>query len=105
MKYIDAEKLKAEIRIIQQSLEHRDVHLNQVKKIRTECMIEFCKRIFDVIDSLQQEQPEAMLTDNASFTKELKRYLSDTGNEKKRGGVILPIIKHFYELGLNTRTK
>lgn len=57
-KYIDAEKLIAEIRIIQQSLEHRDVRLNQVKKIRTECMIEFCKRILDVIDSLQQEQPD-----------------------------------------------
>lgn len=57
MKYIDAEKLKAEIRIIQQSLEHRDVYLNQVKKIRTECMIEFCECIFDVITSLQQEQP------------------------------------------------
>jgi hypothetical protein len=57
MKYIDAEKLKAEIRIIQQSLEQRDVRLNQVKKIRTECMIEFCKCIFDVIATLQQEQP------------------------------------------------
>lgn len=56
VKYIDAEKLKAEIRIIQQSLEHRDVYLNQVKKIRTECMIEFCKCIFDVITSLQEEQ-------------------------------------------------
>lgn len=57
VKYIDAEKLKAEIRIIQQSLEQRDVRLNQVKKIRTECLIEFCKCIFDIIASLQEEQP------------------------------------------------
>ncbi len=57
MKYIDAEKLKAEIRIIQQVLEHRDVYLNQVKKIRTESMIELCKCIIGVIDSLQQEYP------------------------------------------------
>lgn len=56
IKYIDAEKLKTEIKIIQQSLEHRDVRLNQVKKIRTECLMEFCKCIFDVIASLQQEQ-------------------------------------------------
>lgn len=59
--YIPADELKAEIKIIQQSLESRDVRLNQVKKIRTECMIEFCKCIFEVIDSLQQEQPEVDL--------------------------------------------
>ena len=63
-KYIDADKLKAEIKIIQQSLEHRDVRFNQVKKIRAECMMEFCKCIFDVIDSLQQEQqPEYVRKD------------------------------------------
>lgn len=58
MKYIDAEKLLAEIKIIQQSLESRDVRFNQVKKIRTESLIECCKSITDVIDSLQQEQSE-----------------------------------------------
>lgn len=57
MKYIDAERLKAEIKLIQQSLGNRDVRSNQVKKIRTECLIEFCKCIIDVIDSLQKEQP------------------------------------------------
>ena len=58
MKYIPADKLIAEIKIIQQSLENRDVRLNSVKKIRTECSIEFCKCIIDVIDSLQQEQQD-----------------------------------------------
>ena len=85
MKYIDTDKLKAEVKIIQQSLENRDVYGNQVKKIRTECMVEFCKCIIDVIDSIQHEQPEVVL------------------NEKKRGGVILSILKHFYKLGLNTK--
>ena len=58
MKYIDAEKLLAEIKIIQQSLESRDVRFNQVKKIQTECLIECCKCITDAIDSLQQEQSD-----------------------------------------------
>ena len=59
MKYIEAEKLVAEIKIIQQSLEHRDVRLNQLEKIRTESMIELCKCIIDVIDSLQEERTES----------------------------------------------
>jgi len=71
-KYIDADKLIAEIKIIQQSLENRDVRFNQVKKIRTECSIEFCKCIIDVIDSLQQEQPEVELEkDIELYTREL----------------------------------
>ena len=61
MRYINAERLLAEIKNIQQSLENRDTYLNQVKKIRTESMIEFCKCITDVIDQLQQEQSEAVL--------------------------------------------
>ena len=55
--YIDSEKLKAEIKTIQQSLENRDVRLNPVKKIRTESMIELCKCVIDIINSFQQEQP------------------------------------------------
>lgn len=57
-KYIDADRLRAEIKIIQKSLEQRDVRFNQIKQIRTNCMIEFCKMLNNVIDSLQQEQPD-----------------------------------------------
>ena len=40
--------------------------------------------VVKIIDSLQQEQPEVDLTDDASFNKELRRYLSETGSEKER---------------------
>lgn len=73
-KLIDADKLKAEIEIIQQSLESRDARLNQVKKIRTECMTEFCKCIFDVIASLQQEQDMGEVSDGYHTFNELYYY-------------------------------
>lgn len=60
-KYIDADKLISEIKIIQKSLESIDVRLNHARKIRTECLKEFSKCIIDVITSLQQEQPEVEL--------------------------------------------
>lgn len=71
MKYIDSEKLLAEIKKIQHSLESRDVRLNQVKKIRTESMIEFCKCITDVIDSLQQKQSGV---DLEKFTEKINTF-------------------------------
>lgn len=57
-KYIDADKLRAEIEIIRHSLEHRDVRFDQIKQIQTDTMSEFCKMMKETIDSLQQEQPE-----------------------------------------------
>lgn len=98
MKYIPAEKLIAEIRIIHQLLEHRDVRLNQVKKIRTECMIEFCKCILDVVTSLQQEQPEVDL--DSALTGFMGRYAYENGGEYPSA---IDIARHFYELGLNAR--
>ena len=97
MKYIDADKLIAEIKIIRQSLEHRDVRLNKVKKIRTECTIEFCNRILDVITSLQQEQPEV---DYNKFEK-----LFDDFCERNKGHHITShdACMWFWELGLKAR--
>ena len=98
-KYIDAEKLKAEIRIIQQSVERRDVRFNQIEKIRTGSMVEVCKCILNSIDSLQQEQPEVDLE------KEYKEYVEDDPVFSKltNRNVGLVIARHFYELGLNSR--
>ena len=98
MKYIDSEKLIAEIRIIHQLLEHRDVRLNQVKKIRTECMIEFCKCILDVVTSLQQEQPEVDLEREIKIAKNADRYLA-----LDKGRLIEEIARYFYELGINAK--
>jgi len=77
MKYIDVEKLKAEIGIIRQMLENRDVHFNEVKKIRTETMVEFCKCLLNFIDSLQQEQTS--LPDNLDEAAEKFARLYDNG--------------------------
>ncbi len=57
-KYIDVERLRMEIKIIQKSLEQRDVKFNQIKQIRTNCMIEFCEILNDVITSLQQDETQ-----------------------------------------------
>lgn len=91
MKYIDSEKL-----------------IKAIEEKGLDCSFALKMERMDtlaLIDELLQEQPDVDLMDDASFTKELKRFLSDTGNEKKRGGVILPIIKHFYSLGFNSRKK
>ena len=99
-KYIDAEKLISEIDKKWKELADKNVKVGGGKY---DIEISTYLSIKNLITRLQQEQPEVVLTDNASFTKELKRFLSDTGNEKKRCGVVLPIIKHFYELGLNAK--
>lgn len=78
MKYIDANKLIAEIKIIQQSFESRDVRFNQVKKIRTECSIELCKCIIDVITSLQQEQSEVDLKEEIIIPRWFLENIEDT---------------------------
>ena len=95
MKYIDSEKLIAEIKIIQKSLEHRDVRFNQIRRTRTECMIEFCKELLRVITSLQQEQPEV------DIKKEYDEYVSkDPVYSKLVNGIAgFSIAKHFFELG------
>ena len=105
MKYIDAGKLLAEIKIIQQSLESRDVRLNQVKKIRTDCLIEFCKCITDVIDSLQQEQSEVDLeSEIKKIQKEYKTIDEYDGYPATiYASNIEWIAKHFFELGFNAK--
>lgn len=100
--YIDAEKLKAEIKVIQQSLEHRDVKFNHVKKIRTECSIEFCKCILDIIDSLQQEQLEVDLEKEFSlwWLKESDHDYQVDILYERYPMVSKKLAHHFYKLGL-----
>ena len=96
MKYIDADRLRAEIKIIQKSLEHRDVRFNQIKQIRTECMLEFCKMLNNIITSLQQEQL------GVDLEKELRNYnvpFNDCGWERLTHNTLKEIARHFYELG------
>lgn len=102
---IPAEKLITEIKIIQRSLESRDVRFNQVKKIQTECLIEFCKCIIDTIYALQQEQPEADLEKEIDAVWNPRFNLG--WNEKSllsiNHSAFETIARHFYELGLNAR--
>ena len=88
MKYIDAEKLIAEI---ERRLERYDPNY-------TSAGFEF-KELLSFIDSLQQEQPEGNLE------KEIQRYLCEECSSDDEP-TITEIATHFYELGkLNAKEK
>ena len=87
-KYIDAEKLKRSVESIgsipQKQADYNDGR-DDVKMI-----------VLDLIDSLQQEQPEVDLE------KGIKNYLATECAEDDEPSVS-EIARHFYELGLNAR--
>ena len=106
-KYIDADKLLAEIEIIRHSLEHRDVRFDQIKQIQTDTMSEFCKMMKETIDSLQQEQPEVDLEKEIEFAipqpysfLELGTFNAESVYSREQ---MVAFARHFYELGLNAR--
>ena len=90
MKYIDAEKLIAEI----------DSILSSCTKQTHTGVFNTCTHFKGLITSLQQEQPEADLE------KEMEDYL---GEDWKDGTLIevqndmIQFARHFYELGKNAR--
>ena len=100
-KYIDADKLKAEI----------EMRISQWQSYTFACASQIASEAFDRIDelkglliyitSLQQEQPEAdldreIIKYKVPFTDE-SEYLNET--------TLDAIAYHFYELGLNARNK
>jgi len=88
MKYIDAEKLKAEI-------ERRRLSNRYIDTVGYE------NELFDIIESLQQEQPEVDLE------KEIDIWIAENENihrvNKLTGGLLKDIALKFYGLGLNAR--
>jgi hypothetical protein len=94
-KYIDADRLKAEIdrRMTDNLKADSEIH-------STAYFAGAAKEDYDIlsiIDSFQQEQPEA------DIKKELYSYIrSDAYMNTREDGSLL-IAKYFYELGLNAR--
>lgn len=94
MKYINADKLKAEI---ERQLEKYDPHYTSAGSE--------LKKLLSFIDSLQQEQPEVDLE------KEIERFLNseESTSHTNAGGYdvafkdSVKIARHFYELGFNAR--
>ena len=97
-KYIDAEKLIAEIE-------------RQIKEVNIQCQksrkpqftlygkINGLEQTINLIRSFQQEQPEVDLE------KELDRYLRGEFQQTAGGNFnnYIQVARHFYELGLNAR--
>ena len=110
MKYIDAEKLKAEIERLKQDNETSDDKEYAQYEIDVACGYAMaCEEILSIIASLQQEQPEVDLE------KEIHRFFEDCievhevplyGKVKER---VISVdcyeitAYHFYSLGLNAR--
>ena len=91
-KYIDADKLKAEIERLNSLVpyENSDRH--------DEGLHDAYKAVKNIIGSLQQEeQPEVDLE------KELHTYICSDEYMNTRGNGSLLIARHFYELGLKAR--
>jgi len=110
MKYIDAEKLIAEIeRRIAAYQKNFDKADNKIAKLSTDGRIASLKEILPFITSLQQEQPEVDLE------KEIEEYFalwrqgaSDEGCVNANSQFVslydcTQIARYFYELGLNAR--
>ena len=101
MKYIDTEKLIAEIERLRNIAQgylrgsEKQIELSP-SQYRMKGIDTICSYLLSFITSLQQEQPEVDLE------KEVKRW-------KNKQGVVgmddlwLNFAHHFYELGLNTR--
>lgn len=97
-KYIDAEKLKAEIEKRYDNMLER-AKLDSDNANYWNGKAEAYRAIYDHIDSLQQEQPKVDLE------KEVTRFVSDDNilSRLVKYDDALLIASHFYKLGLNAR--
>lgn len=108
-KYIDAEKLIAEIeRRIAAYQKNFDKADNKIAKLSTDGRIAGLKALLPFITSLQQEQPEVDLE------KEIDSFLNRNVLNRINNSDIIEdfttmeageLARHFYELGLNARKK
>ena len=91
MKYIDADKLREQIRTMQRNSPFFEYPAAEVTD-----------QILSFIDSLQQEQP---ITECNELEREYKRFsLSDHHQlQISLGNAGIDIARHFYELGINAR--
>ena len=105
-KYIDAEKLIAEIERLSSS-EH-PVEYDSAEKLAYNHAL---SEIEDLITSLQQEQPKVGLEkevkryikENFTITDEIREIPEEDRMYGMDKGDMLKIARHFYKLGLNVR--
>ena len=90
-KYIDADRLKAEIERKIHEISHP---LKDGYEVQSIGKIEGLSELLEIIDSLQQDQPEVDLE------KEIEMFGTD---ERPTKDDLISFARHFYELGLNTR--
>lgn len=100
MKYIDANKLKAEIERRFSEYNHDSSHHIQAAECAS--ILDFIDTL-NTIDSIQQEQPES------DIEKEIHEYIEKEFGERWDGCVpiscfdLVMMANYFYELGLNVR--
>lgn len=103
MKYIDADRLKAEIEREIYEISHP---LKDGYEVQSIGKIEGLSELLEIIDSLQQEQPEVDLEN------EINRFLSNATMMNKgewKGKYPISemgfgvVARHFFNLGLNAR--
>jgi len=107
-KYIDAEKLIAELRRQKRELE---LSIQSQGDYGQSCHIVTYENILSLIDSLQQNQPEVDLENEfADFLEKENAYVDDNnkisyynGSSFDHTSDIYPIACHFYELGKNSK--
>ena len=97
MKYIDADRLKAEVKRIKNDY-NRDSFVSGLAYLgKEEAIDEFCS----LIDSLQQEQPEVDFEKEwDEFEDWVESYIT---SDYPTYYAPKEIARHFYELGLNAR--
>lgn len=102
MKYIDADRLRAEIERKRDSALERQKNLEKIGQdtVLNEMIAFELNRLISFVDSLQQEQPKGDLE------KEVEKYLLDNADfviKSTSNEMVNTLARHFYELGLNAR--
>lgn len=108
IKYIDTEKLIAEIERLQKSNSIIANHAaNSNMRNFYDGEVDCCKQLLSFINSLQQEQPEPEVNLDADIKMEwdsFNKHVAESEDVVWMNWLFFVYIaRHFYELGLNTK--
>ena len=98
-KYIDADRLRAQIDKIEEEARKVRVSGTDKEAIGADSKVKLCLKLKSLIDSLQQEQPEV------DIEKEYTEFVvSDPVYSKLVNDIVgKSIARHFYKLGLKAK--
>lgn len=104
MKYIEADKLKEEIKR-QMNVEIEECHKSKHPQLFKFGRVNALENLIPFIDSLQQEQPEVDLENeiNAVWNPRFNLGWDEHSALSMNHAGFASIARHFYELGLNAR--